>query len=91
MTLTVIHPLLVFKEGLYRFLATSLRSVHRRSPATGVSPLRSSRCLLTSATSPRAAARMGAVSPSEEGLFAAGSALASASLRLAGPSSDILA
>ena len=49
----------------------------------------SSRCLLASATSPRAAARMRAVSPSEEGLFAAGSALASTSLRLAGPSSDI--
>ena len=65
-TLTVAHPLLMFKEGLYRFLATSLRSIHRRSPATGVSPPRSSRCLLASATSPRAAARMRAVSPSEE-------------------------
>ena len=40
---------------------------------------------------PRAAARMRAVSPSEEGLFTADSALASTSLRPAGPSSDILA
>ncbi|KWX11558.1 Chromosome segregation ATPase [Giardia duodenalis assemblage B] len=49
----------------------------------------SSRCLLTSATSPRAAARMRAVSPSEEGLFTAGSALTSTSLRPAGPSNNI--
>ena len=89
MVLTVPHPLLMLKEGLYNLLVTLLCSNHKRSPATGVSPPHSSRRLLTSATSPRAAARMRAVSPSEEGLFAAGSALASILLRLAGPSSDI--
>ncbi|ESU40981.1 Chromosome segregation ATPase [Giardia duodenalis] len=48
-----------------------------------------SRCLLASATSPRATARMRAASPSEEGLFTAGSALASILLSLAGPSNNI--
>ena len=81
----------MFKEGLYNLLVTLLYSNHKRSPATGLSLPHSSRCLLTSATSPRAAARMRAVSPYEERLFTAGSALASTSLRLAGPSSDIFA
>ncbi|ESU43308.1 Chromosome segregation ATPase, partial [Giardia duodenalis] len=68
---------------------TPLCSNHKRSPITSISPPHSSRCLLTSATSPRAATCMRAVSPSEEGLFTAGPALASILLRLAGPSSDI--
>ena len=89
MTLTVAHSLLMLKEGLYNLLVIPLCSNHKRSPATGVPPSHSSRCLLASATSPRAAARMRAVSPSEEGLFTVGSALASILLRLADPSSDI--
>ncbi|KWX11060.1 Chromosome segregation ATPase [Giardia duodenalis assemblage B] len=75
--------------GSYCFYLTLLRSIHRRNPITSISPPHLSRCLLTSATSLRAAARMRAVSPYEEGLFTAGSALASILLRLAGPSSDI--
>ncbi|ESU40245.1 Chromosome segregation ATPase, partial [Giardia duodenalis] len=87
--LIIPHPLLMFKEGLYNLLVTPLCSNHKRSPITSISLPHSSRCLLTSATSPRAAARTRAVSPYEEGLFTAGPALASILLRLAGPSNDI--
>ncbi|KWX11315.1 Chromosome segregation ATPase [Giardia duodenalis assemblage B] len=87
--MTASHLLLMLKKDLYCFCLTLLRSIHRRNPITSISPPHLSRCLLTSATSLRAAARMRAVSPSEEGLFTAGPALASILLRPAGPSSDI--